>query len=239
MLQACLNGGRTKREHPNIPVSHAELADDAVAVAAAGAEALHVHPRNAEGAESLSPDDVGQCLSMIRNRLPQIPLGVGTGAWIAPHGRARLDLIRNWAILPDYASVNLNEDDAPETMMILTAKGVGIEAGIWTVDDAERFVSVKDDFDCLRVLIELISDDPDEAEREYRRIMTVLTGAGIDCPLLVHGGGGSVWRMVAVAGRDGHDTRVGFEDGLTLPDGRTASSNAEMVQAAGIMLAES
>ena len=232
MLQACLNGGRTKREHPDIPVSHAELAEDAVAVSAAGADTLHVHPRNAQGAESLSPGDVGQCLAAIRSSVPQMPVGVGTGAWIAPGHAVRLEHIRGWDVLPDYASVNVNEDDAPETMAILTAKGIGIEAGIWTADDAERFVSVKDDFVCLRILVELTSDNPDEAEWEYGRIVQVLSAAGIDLPLLVHGGGGSVWRMVAVARRDGHHARVGFEDGLMLPDGRTASSNADIVRAA-------
>jgi uncharacterized protein (DUF849 family) len=38
--------------------------------------------------------------------------------------------------------------------------------------------------------------------------------------------------MVAVAATRGYDTRTGFEDTLTLPDGARAESNAALVTAA-------
>src|SRR5215468_1200771 len=47
LLQACLNGSRTPGEHPALPISPLELARDAQRVIAAGAHALHIHPRNA------------------------------------------------------------------------------------------------------------------------------------------------------------------------------------------------
>ena len=46
-VKACLNGGRTRAEHHAVPQSAAELALDAVAARAAGAFAVHVHPRDA------------------------------------------------------------------------------------------------------------------------------------------------------------------------------------------------
>lgn len=48
-LQAALNGDRTKAEHAATPVSVEELARDAACVAA-GARAIHLHPRDPEGA---------------------------------------------------------------------------------------------------------------------------------------------------------------------------------------------
>lgn len=40
------------------------------------------------------------------------------------------------------------------------------------------------------------------------------------------------WTLIADAFRRGHDTRVGFEDTVLLPDGTKAESNAQMVKAA-------
>lgn len=236
MLQACLNGGRTKAENPAIPITPEELAGDAVSARAAGAEELHVHPRGRNGQESLAPDDVTACLEAIRTAVPGMKVGVGTGAWITPGGRARLDHIRRWQVLPDYASVNLNEADAPETISLLLSMGVGIEAGIWTTADAERFVSLADAPQCLRILLEMTSEDPKEAEREYRAAFSILDRAGPALPILLHGEGGSVWPMVTLARDAGHDTRVGFEDVLVLPDGTPAPSNEAIIRAATAIL---
>lgn len=42
-MKACLNGARHPREHPALPVTPGELAQDAARVRAAGADALHLH----------------------------------------------------------------------------------------------------------------------------------------------------------------------------------------------------
>ena len=232
MLQACLNGGRAKSEAVGVPVTPAELSADAVAARAAGADALHIHPRAGSGAETLTPDGVSDCLLAVRAVVPGMPVGVGTGAWIEPGSRARLELIRQWHVLPDYASVNLSEDDAPENMALLLSKGIGIEAGISDEEDAERFVTLPIATQCLRVLLEMTSEDPAVATETYRLAQSVLQRARITLPILLHGTGNSVWPMVALARAEGHDTRVGFEDGMTMPDGSRAESNAQIVGAA-------
>ena len=236
MLQACLNGGRSKLEHPAIPVSPDELARDAVAVRAAGAGSLHLHPRDADGAETLAPDDVARCLDAVRDAVPGMPVGAGTGAWIAPGGRARLALIERWTVLPDHASVNLNEADCADAIRLLLDRGVGVEAGVWNRTDAERLVALPDAPRCLRVLVEMTDDDPDAALAECAATLAVLEAAPWRLPVLLHGEGGSAWAMVREAARRGLDTRTGFEDGLTLPDGSVAASNATLVAAAGTMM---
>lgn len=52
-VTACLNGGRTRAEHPAVPQSPAELAADAIAVRHAGAFAVHVHPRDSDGTQTM------------------------------------------------------------------------------------------------------------------------------------------------------------------------------------------
>ena len=232
MLQACLNGARSREEHPRVPLSPEELARDAVAVRAAGATALHLHPRGDDGAETLDPDPLGRCLEAVREGVPDMPIGVATGAWIAPGGAARLERIERWRTLPDYASVNLGEPDHADTMARLRALGVGIEAGVWNREDAERFVALPDASGCLRVLVEMTDDEPALAEAECRAVLGVLAASAPEVPILLHGEGGSVWAMVREARRRGLSTRVGLEDGLTLPDGAAAADNAELVAAA-------
>lgn len=236
MLQACLNGGRLKSEHAAIPVTAEELAADAMAVRSVGAQELHVHPRGPDGSETLAPEHVARCLSAIRAAVPGMPLGVGTGAWIAPKFRARLEHIRQWQVLPDYASVNLNEEDAPDTMDILLAKGVGIEAGIWSSRDAERFVLLPQAQRCLRILLEMPDVEPGAAMAEYQAVMAVLKAHENRLPILLHGDGRSVWAMVREAAQQGFSTRVGFEDGMQLPNGKPACDNAEITRTARAML---
>ena len=232
MLQACLNGARAASEHPRVPSTPVELARDAAEACAAGAAELHLHPRGADGAETLEPDAVAACLDAVRAAVPGTPVGVGTGAWIAPGGRARLAHVVRWRTLPDYASVNLGEPDAVDAMDALRGLGVGVEAGLWNRADAERFVAMPRADGCLRALVEMTDDDPDRAAIECGAVLATLGSAGIDLPVLLHGEGGSVWAMVREAARRGLSTRVGLEDGLHLPDGTVAPDNAALVAAA-------
>lgn len=229
LLQACLNGNRSRAEHPAVPQTAAEIALAARLAVDRGADALHVHPRDAQGLETLDAAHVADCLNAIRRDVSGVPVGVSTGTWIAPGGSARLAAIQAWDVLPDYASVNLCEPDAPEIMRLLTSLGIGIEAGVWTADDAKRFVALDNAGDSLRVLIEMTGDDAEAALAECREIGTILDRDGPDLPRLLHGENGSAWALVDEACRLGQSTRIGLEDVLVLPDGRTAPDNAALV----------
>ena len=54
-LKACINGARTPDQHPNLPVTPEQLAAEAVAAHQAGAKAVHMHPKTADGVDSLQP----------------------------------------------------------------------------------------------------------------------------------------------------------------------------------------
>lgn len=218
--------------HSAVPITPEEIAREAVAALAAGAAELHVHPRDDQGAETLAPEPVAACLSAVRQAVPGMPVGIGTGAWIAPGGRERHPLMRAWGLCPDYCSVNLNEEDAPEVMALLHHRGIGIEAGLWSVADARRFVALPMAPHCLRILIEMPPTGPVEARDSYRQVRAILDGAGVTRPVLLHGEDESAWAMVDQAAADGLDTRIGLEDVLTLPDGRTAPDTAALVAAA-------
>ena len=85
-MKVCLNGGRGRADHPAVPLTPAELAASAVAAVAAGATAVHLHPRRADGGESLLPTDVAAAVTAVRQACPATPVGVSTGLWITGGG---------------------------------------------------------------------------------------------------------------------------------------------------------
>jgi uncharacterized protein (DUF849 family) len=134
VLKACLNGGLGRDQHAAVPVTPAELAADAARCRAEGAEAVHVHPRDENGRETLVATAIGAAVTAIRAACPGLPVGVSTGAWIEPNPQARVAAIRSWRVLPDFASVNAHEDGAEAVALALYERGVGVEAGLWTPD---------------------------------------------------------------------------------------------------------
>jgi uncharacterized protein (DUF849 family) len=227
LLQAALNGDRAPSEHPAVPITPEQLAADAVACAAAGARAVHLHPRDEDGRERLDAWLIDAVAEQVRNAA-EIPVGVSTGAWIEPDLERRLTLIGAWRA-PDYASVNLSEDGAERVMAALTEAGVGIEAGVWSVEDAERLAA--SGAEVTRVLVEPVDAGP-RALEIVAAIHEALDSGGVTAPRLQHGDGDATWVLIEDAVRRGCDTRVGLEDTLLGPDGRPAEGNAALIRAA-------
>jgi uncharacterized protein (DUF849 family) len=232
-VQACLNGSRAPQEHPALPVTPQELAKDAQRVVAAGARALHVHPRNAQGAQSLDAQDIADALLAIRAICPGVPIGVSTALWIEPNVERRLERIRTWVVRPDYASVNFSEPGVADLCAHFLSCGVGIEAGIWSVEDADLLLQLGLAERCLRILIEAQERAPDAAVVAAKAMLERLAAGHVRSPRrLLHGDTESVvWPTLELALQRGLDARIGLEDTLTLPDGRQAADNAELVAA--------
>ena len=235
LIKAAINGNRTPREHPAIPVTAAQQAEAAAAAVAAGADAIHVHVRDVKARESLAPEDVAGALEAIRGACPATAVGVSTGAWIVPDIKQRLSLISAWEVLPDFASVNLHEAGALQVVKLLLDKGIGVEAGIWTGRAAEILLTSGFADECLRILIEP-AEGPGDAQTNLLKIESVLDR--VTRPRLLHGLGASAWEFIKLAAERAYDTRTGFEDTLQLPDGSPAQSNAELVAAARRVVAK-
>lgn len=215
-LQCCLNGRRARTG--GVPHSAAEFGWDGRDCQDAGATSAHIHPRD-RGRDSISATSIARTVNAVRSAAPGLPVGVTTGEWIGPAAE-RIAAIESWTVLPDFASVNWSEEGAADLARALLARGVGVEAGLGSLEDARAWVA--DGIATLRVLIEVRS--PLEADG----IRSVIG----DVPALVHGYDESAWPMLRYAIEFGLDGRIGFEDTLLLPDGTPAASNAELVGAA-------
>ena len=227
LVQACLNGARATSHHPALPTTLDAVVSDAVACVAAGAGDLHIHARDADGNESLAHVDA--LIRAIRTACPGTLVGVSTGAWITGDVAQTRAQIAAWSVLPDHASVNLSEEDAPAIFSLLREIGVGIDAGLATIEDAERFVTLPERNRVFRVLYEIEDPDLDRAEAQLPGIMEVLAKADIQRSVLLHGFDDTVWHFVRRARDKGWSTRIGLEDGRLLEDGTLAPSNAALV----------
>ncbi|GIE97283.1 3-keto-5-aminohexanoate cleavage protein [Paractinoplanes rishiriensis] len=220
-IKACLNGGRP------FPATPADLAAEAAAAVRAGAEAVHVHPRDPDGRESLAAADIGAALTAIRAVCPGVPAGVSTGIWMTGGDpRRRIALIREWSVLPDFASVNVREPGFADLVRLLAAAGVAVEAGVWASAEATALAGLP----VRRALIEVLDTPAAEAVTAADAILAALDAAGHDGERLLHGEEAACWPLITHAGRLGLPTRIGLEDTTVLPDGTPAPGNEALVE---------
>lgn len=232
LLQVCANGARDVAQHLWLSVDATIVAEDASGAVAAGARAVHVHPKDASGDDSLAADDVARWLRAMRSACPGVPVGVTTGGWAERDVERRLEAIAEWTELPDFASVNWHEAGADEVAALLRSRGIEVEAGIWDAGGLEawRISPVRDQ--CLRVLVELPDEAADVVREHAEGLIAHIAAEETGIPILLHGEDASAWPAFDLAVELGLDTRIGLEDVLTLPDGRPAPTNAALVRAA-------
>lgn len=228
-LQVALNGSRGREDHPALPLTSWELARAAKEAVGAGACAVHVHVRDAAGVESLASAHLGRALCALRTAVPGTPLSVSTGAWIEPDPERRCRLVGEWTQRPDSASVNFHEAGAETLAELLHSLEVGVDAGVSTPAAVERLLRSGSAARCRRVLLEPQAQDLDIARDTVRRMEAVLDEAGLTVPRQLHGLDRTAWPLLADAVAKGYETRIGFEDTLTLPDGSMAATNAVLV----------
>ena len=111
IIEAALNGGRDRAEHPAIPYDPSEVAAGAIGCAAAGASVVHLHARTADGCWSADSAWYVETLSEIRAAAPDVLISVPS---LRPAGvpvEAVLEFISalapNPRTRPDLVSVNL------------------------------------------------------------------------------------------------------------------------------------
>ncbi|MFF2325023.1 MULTISPECIES: 3-keto-5-aminohexanoate cleavage protein [unclassified Streptomyces] len=230
-LKAAINGGRTRAEHPAVPVTPEQIAADTAAVTAAGADVVHLHVRTPDGGQTIAPGALAEVLRAVRATAPGAVVGTTTGLWTCSGPQERYDLVKSWEALPDFASVAFCEEGAAETAALVVSRGMTLESAVWSTDDVPALLASPTLADNVRILIEPMDEDPRTAVAHAREMAARIRAAGVTCPLLYHGEAATTWAVVRAALADGHQVRIGFEDGVDLPDGTLAHDNAALVAA--------
>lgn len=233
-MKACLNGARRPGTHPSLPLTAEELGQAAAAAVAAGAEAVHVHPRDPHGEESLASPDIGAAVAAVRAAVPGTSVGVSTGIWIVQaDAERRRRAVSAWAQLsastrPDFASVNVGEPGFGDLADVLEDAGIAVEAGVWSPEHAE----VLGQRPVHRVLVEILTGPAATAAGRADEVIRRLDEVGSTSPRLLHGEEDACWPLVSHAGRLGLPTRIGLEDTLVDEHGAPARGNTDLVRRA-------
>lgn len=228
-LQAALNGDRV---HPAAPRTPAAIAVAARAALDAGAHSVHLHAFDDAGHETLDGASCASVLRAVRALCPDAPVSLTTSATIEADPAKRHRLVAAWQVLPDLVTANQGEPGIVELCHLLLSRGVQIEAGLLTVDDARAFVRSGLAPRCCRVLIEPLDEDPTVAVRHAAAMEEIVSAAGITLPRVYHGYGMACWAVNQYGLKQGEGIRTGLEDVTLLPDGAPAPDNASLVAAA-------
>jgi uncharacterized protein (DUF849 family) len=195
----------------------------------AGAGAVHVHPRDQTGAQTLAAPACDAVVLAIRRASPGLPIGLSTAIWIEPDLERRLWSVRSWTERPDFVSVNFNEPGVLDLCQQLLALGIGIEAGVQTSADVEALADSGYARHLVRVLVEPQATEPAAAQAEAAGISAALDHTAIEAPRLYHAQDLATWPVIENALTDGWDVRIGLEDTLQMADGSTAEDNRALV----------
>jgi uncharacterized protein (DUF849 family) len=197
---------------------------------------LHLHPYDERRRQTLEAAHCSAALRAVRAVCPGIPISLSTSAAIERDMQRRYTQIAGWTDLPELVTANQGESGIVELCELLIGRGVGIEAGLLSLADAETFVANGIAPRCVRALIEPLDAEADDAVAHAESMERTLADAGITLEQVHHGDGIASWAVNRRAVERGHGIRTGLEDTPVLPDGRPASGNGELVAAAAALL---
>ncbi len=229
------NGARRQRaDHPALPLTLEELVATARACRAAGADALHLHVRDAEGRHSLDPARYAEALEALGD-IEGLEIQITSEAAGIYGPQAQYDCLA--ALRPGWASVALREIArdaalAPRLYALCADEGIRVQHIAYDAADLDLLArwraagvvsSAQDEVIC--VLGAYAPPRPGHPD-EIAGLLPHLAGLRF----AVCAFGGREEACLAEAARAGAGIlRVGFENNLTAPDGTVWTDNAAAV----------
>lgn len=247
LIMAAVNGARrTKADHPSLPMTIAEVAEDVAACARAGAAAAHVHVRDGEGRHVLDAALYEEAFAKIGTQAGEDFLVQATTEAAGRYQpEQQIALIK--ALRPAAVSIALSEllpdplDAAARGRFRDLCQWMQAE-GIWP-----QFILYQPEH--VEALLRLHADgDVPFAEPFLLFVLgryrdgQVATPADLPPFLDALGRAKATW-MICAFGPQEHDcaeaaiaagghVRIGFENNISKPDGRVAESNAALIEIA-------
>ncbi len=233
------NGARRgKGDHPALPVAAREIAREAQACLAAGAAAIHLHVRDGAGAHTLSPQAYGEAITHIRQAVGEdLVIQITTEA-VGRYGPAEQRAVVR-QVHPEAVSLALREllptgemdKDTAAFFHWLRRERIWTQVILYAPEELQRFQALIEagdiPFPLPSVLFVLGSyggaaGHPDQLDA-FLSVMRVPMAWSV-CAFGPEEGA----CLRAAMARGGHG-RTGFENTLTLADGRPARNNGELV----------
>jgi len=240
LIMVAPNGARRgKADHARLPITLDEMLAEASACRAAGADALHLHVRNADGTHSLDAGRYREALDELARAVPDLAVQITTeaaGVYSPAEQYACLDALR-----PPWASVSLREiardpDLAPRLYALAADQGIRLQHIAYDRADLELLArsraagiirAEQDEVICV-----LGAYAPPRAGRPED--LDALAPALVGLRLGLCAFGAQEQDCLLDGARAGAEIlRVGFENNLLSPDGTPWPDNAAAVASLG------
>ena len=241
-LMIAPNGARkTKKDHPNLPITIPEIVEDADKCFNSGVNAIHAHVRDKNGNHSLDAGLYHELITELNIKIPKLPVQITTEAVGKYSPDEQFEVIKK--VLPESASVAFVEmvPDIKDTKLAKKFYKFSIENNIqiqhilYSIEDLKAFIhAIKSkiipdvNLQVLYVLgrysknFQSNKEDLDAFLNEHKRVISdfewgicAFGRAETECLIKAYSLGGKA--------------RVGFENNFHNKDGAIANSNADRV----------
>ena len=265
-LTCAVTGNITQpAQTPHLPITPAQIADECLAAAAAGAAAVHIHVRDpVTGRPSMEVELYRDVVDRIRSRDTELIINLTTGPGgrfvpsadnprVAAPGSTLLPPLERvkhiQQIKPDICSLDLNTMNSGPDVVINTPRNVRIMAAAMREAGVKPELEIFDSGD-IHLALDLVADGTLQGPGLWTFVTGVKYGFGFSPETLLYARSllptGAIWSAfgigrhefpaVAMAYLAGGHLRVGMEDNIYLEKGVLAKSNAELVAKAARIL---
>ena len=265
-LTCAVTGNITQpAQTPHLPITPAQIADECLAAAAAGAAAVHIHVRDpVTGRPSMEVELYRDVVDRIRSRDTELIINLTTGPGgrfvpsadnprVAAPGSTLLPPLERvkhiQQIKPDICSLDLNTMNSGPDVVINTPRNVRIMAAAMREAGVKPELEIFDSGD-IHLALDLVADGTLQGPGLWTFVTGVKYGFGFLPETLLYARSllptGAIWSAfgigrhefpaVAMAYLAGGHLRVGMEDNIYLEKGVLAKSNAELVAKAARIL---
>jgi 3-keto-5-aminohexanoate cleavage enzyme len=244
ILTAAITGAETSRkDQPNLPITPAEQAADALACFKAGARVIHLHVRDDAGNPTQSMDRFAASIEAIRAAVPEVIIQISTGGAVGESFDKRLAPL---SLKPDMGTLNAGTLNFGDEVFVNQPRDIVRLAEAFkeynVVPEVEVYESGMVDYVARLVKKGIITHTPLHVQfvlgvaggmnGSPRNVLYMADHLAEQIP-------GATWAVAGI-GRfhipasltamvnDGH-IRVGFEDNIFYYKGIVAESNAQLV----------
>jgi 3-keto-5-aminohexanoate cleavage enzyme len=239
------NGGRrVKADHPEIPLTAMELARTAAECHEAGAAMIHVHVRRADGTHLLDADAYRSVIAAIHGAVgDDMIIQITSEALGVYRPEEQIAVVK--ATRPDAASLALRElvpepsweSEFAGLLAWMRSEHVFPQIILYDPAEAQLLATLQArgmiPFDDIPVLYVLGRYTPGQKSQPSDLLPFLAPGMPRFAHWSVCAFGSREAECVVTAGLLHGHVRVGFENNLHLPDGRSAERNADLVRASG------
>lgn len=235
------NGARrTKADHPALPITIPEIVSCAAACHAAGADGLHAHVRDADGAHVLDAGLYAELLAELARVVPAMQVQVTTeavGRYAPAEQRRLVETLRPPAVSIALREIMAEPDHALTSRFFrfCAEAEIAVQHILYDPDEVDLLASVvrkgivpADEIQVLHVLGRY-SPGQVSAPSDLAAPVARLTATGLPADWAVCAFGPAETAVLVEACRIGGKARIGFENNLLNADGTVAEDNAARV----------